>query len=147
MSGQLGDLLSFRRIAAIPFDDCMAALESWQLSGQDGELRLGHSVLRGPIERDHHFGTCRIEVRLARGRLRPRVRMRLEIEPWSSTTTVLELLPGRLVRPDAAYFAAGHGLLDFLIRGLPARVSAQQRPDQGQLRAAVGAGGPAVRPA
>jgi hypothetical protein len=144
MTGQSGDLL-FRRIAAIPFDACMAALESWQLSGHDGELRLGHSVLRGPIEREHHLGTCRIGVRLARGPLRPPVRMRLDIEPWSSTATVLELIPCRRVRPGAAYFAAGHRLLDFVIRGLPARVPAQQRPDQGHLRAAVGASGPAVR--
>jgi hypothetical protein len=52
MTGQLADLPSFRRIAGIPFDACMAALESWQLTGHDGELRLGNSLLRGPIERD-----------------------------------------------------------------------------------------------
>ncbi len=49
MTGQLADLLSFRRIADIPFDAYMAALDSWQLTGHDGELRLGHSLLRGPI--------------------------------------------------------------------------------------------------
>src|SRR5271170_2005774 len=65
MTGQLADLLSFRRIAGIPFDAYMAAFDSWQLTGPDGELRLGNSLLRGPIERDHHFGTCRIQVRLA----------------------------------------------------------------------------------
>ena len=69
MTGQLADLPSFRRISGIPFDACTAALESWQLTGHDGELRLGNSLLRGPIERDQHFGTCRIEVRLARGPL------------------------------------------------------------------------------
>jgi hypothetical protein len=81
MTGQLADLVSFRRITGIPFDACIAALESWQLSGHDRELRLGDSVLRGPIQRDHHLGTCQIEVRLARGPLRPPVRMRLDIEP------------------------------------------------------------------
>ena len=136
-------LLSFPRVAAIPFGACVAALDSW-LSGHDGELRLGNSVLRGPIERDHHLGTCRIEVRLARGRLRPPVRMRLDIEPWSSTATALELIPGQRVRPSAAYFAAGHRLLDSLIRALPARVPAQQRPGQRPLRSAVGTGRPAV---
>ena len=73
MTGQLADLLSFRRIEGIPFDAYMAVLESWQLTGYDSELCLGGSLLRGPIEHDHFFGTWRIEVRLARGRLRPPV--------------------------------------------------------------------------
>jgi hypothetical protein len=140
MTGQLADVLSFRRIAGIPFDACLAALESWQLTGHDGELRLGNSLLRGPIERDHHVGTCRIEIRLARGPLRPPVRMRLDIEPWSPTATALELIPCQRVRPSAAYFAAGHRLLDSLTRTLPVRVPAQQRPNQDHLRAS----GPAL---
>ena len=74
MTGQLTNLLSFRRIADTPFDTYMAALDSWQLTRHDGELRLGNSLLRGPIERDRHFGTCRIQVRLARRPLRPPVR-------------------------------------------------------------------------
>jgi hypothetical protein len=143
MTGQLADLPSFRRIADIPFDTYMAALDRWQLTGPDGELRLGTSLLRGPIQRDHHSRTCRIEVRLARGPLRPPVRMRLDIEPWSPTTTALELIPDQRVRPSAAYFAAGHRLLDSLTRTLPVPVLAQQRPDQDHLRAAVRAGGPA----
>ena len=132
MTGQLADLVSFRRIADMPFDAYMTALDSWQLTGHAAELRLGHSRLRGPIEieRHHHVGTCRIEVRLARGPLRPPVRMRLDIEPWSPTATALELIPCQRVRPSAAYFAAGHRLLDSLTRPLPARVPAQERPDQ-----------------
>ena len=144
MTRQPANLLSFRRIADIPFDACLAALDGWQLSGHDGELRLGNSVLLGPIERDHHLGTCRIEVRLARGPLRPPVRMRLEIEPWSPTATALELIPCQRVKPSAAYFAAGHRLLDSLTRTLPVRVPTQQRPDPDYLRAAVSAGGPAL---
>ena len=143
MTGHLADVLSFRRIVGIPFDACMARLESW-LTGYGDELRLGNSLLRGPIERDHHFGTCRIEVRLARGPLRPPVRMQLDIEPWSPTAAALELIPCQRVRPSAAYFAAGHHLLDSLTRPLPARVPAHQRPDQDYLRAAVSAGGPAL---
>jgi hypothetical protein len=144
MTRQLADLLSFRRISDIPFDACIAALESWQLSGHDGDLRLGDSVLRGPIQRDYHLGTCQIQVRLARGPLRPPVRMRLDIEPWSPTATALELIPGRRVRPGAAYFAAGHRLLDCLTRTLPARLPVQQRRDHDHLHAAVGADGPAL---
>ena len=144
MTGQLADLPSFRRIADIPFDAYMAALDSWQLTRHDGELRLGSSLLRGPIESDHHLGTKRIEVLLARGPLRPPVRMRLDIEPWSATATALELIPCQRVRPGAAYFAAGHRLLDSLTRTLPVRVPVQQRPDQDHLRAAVSAGGLAL---
>jgi hypothetical protein len=144
MTGQLADLLSFRRIAGISFDAYLAGLESWQLTGQDGEQRLGNSLLRGPIEHDHYFGTWRMEVRLARGRLRPPVRMRLEIAPWYAGTTALELIPCQRVRPSAAYFAAGDRLLDSLTRALPARVSVRQRPDQGYLRAAVSADVPAL---
>jgi hypothetical protein len=144
MTGQLADVLSFRRIAGISFDAYMAVLEGWQLTGNDGELRLGNSLLRGPIEHDHHFGIWRIEVRLARGRLRPPVRMRLEIAPWYNGATVLELIPCQQVRPSAAYFAVGHRLLDSLTRPLAVCVPAQQRPDQDHLRAAVSAGGPAL---
>ena len=144
MTGQLADLPSFRRIADIPFGTYLAALDSWQLTRPDGELRLGNSLLQGPVERDNHTGTRRIQVRLARGPLRPPVRMRLDIEPWSPTATALELIPCQRVRPSAAYFAAGHRLLDSLTRPLPERVPAQQRPGQDLLRAAVSAGGPAL---
>ena len=127
MTRQLTDLLSFQRIVHIPFDACRAALESWQLTGHGGELRLGKSVLRGPAERDPDLGTCRIEVRLARGRLRPALRMRLDTDYWSATATALELIPCQRVRPSAAYFQAGHDLLDCLTRALPARGPARQR--------------------
>ena len=66
--------------------------------------------------------------------------MRLDIEPWSLTATALELIPCQRVRPSAAYFAAGHRLLDSLTRPLPV----QQCPDQDYLCAAVSAGGPAL---
>jgi hypothetical protein len=49
MTGLLADVLSFRRIADIPFDTYTAALDSWQLTGHDGELRLGNSLLQGPV--------------------------------------------------------------------------------------------------
>ena len=143
MTGQLADSV-FRRIAGIPFDAYMAALESWQLTGHNGELRLGHSLLRGPIEHDQHFGTCRIQVRLGRGPVRSPVRMRLEIAPWYTGATALELIPCQRVRPSAAYFAAGHHLLDTLTSPLPACVPAQQRPDRDYLRAAVSAASPAL---
>jgi hypothetical protein len=143
MTGQLADVLSFRRIAGIPFGACLAALESWRLTGHDGELGLGNSLLRGP-EQDDHFGTWRIEVLLARGRLRPPVRMRLEIAPWYAGATALELIPCQRVRPSAAYFAAGDRLLDCLTRPLPARVPAQQSAEQELLRATLSAGGPAL---
>jgi hypothetical protein len=143
MTGQVADVLSFRRIADIPFGTYLAALDSWQLTRHDGELRLGHSLLRGPIKRDARTGTCRIEIRLARGPLRPPVRMRLEIDPWSPTAIALELIPCQRVRPSAAYFAAGHRLLDSLTRTPPVRVPAQQHPDQDHLRAAVSVGAPA----
>jgi hypothetical protein len=102
VTGQRADLMSFRRIADITFDADMAALDSWQLTGHHGELRPGNSLLRGPAERDANFGTTRIEVRLAREPLRPPVRMRLEIEPWSPAATALELIPCQRVRPSTA---------------------------------------------
>jgi hypothetical protein len=108
--------LSFPRIIDVPFETCVAALQSWQRTGQDGELHLGQSLLRGPIEHDRDRGTCRIEVGLARGPLRPPLRMRLDIGRWSvsSSRTALELIPCQRVRPTAAYFRSGHLLLDSL---------------------------------
>jgi hypothetical protein len=85
--------------------------------------------LLGPAERDHRSGTCRIEVRLARGALRPPARMRLDIDYWSATRSALELVPCQRVRPSAAYFAAGHRLLDSLIGALRAAEAAPPRLD------------------
>ena len=144
MTEQLADSLSSRRIEGIPFDAYMAVLESWQLTGDDGELCLGDSLVRGPIEHDHFFGTWRIEVRLARGRLRPPVRMRLEIAPWYADATVLDLIPCQRVRPSAAYFAAGDRLLDSLTCMRPVPTPVRQRTDQEHLRATVSAGVPAL---
>lgn len=112
--------LSFRRIVNIPFEACMAALQSWRLQGPDSELHLGHSRLRGPIEHDHGSGTCQVEVRLARGPLRPLLRMRLTVDSWSSSPpgSSLELIPCGRVRATASYFRAGHLLLDSLTRSL-----------------------------
>jgi hypothetical protein len=51
--------LSFQRIIDVPFETCLATLESWQHTGQDGELRIGQSLLRWPIEHNRESGTCR----------------------------------------------------------------------------------------
>ncbi len=111
--------LSFQRIVDIPFEACVAALESWQREGHDGALQIGHSQLRGPVEHDRDSGTWRVDVRLARGPLRPLLRMRLDVDCWSpSSSTALELIPGRLVRATASYFQAGQHLLDSLSHSL-----------------------------
>jgi hypothetical protein len=110
--------LSFQRIVNIPFDACVAVLESWQREGYDGDWQVGHSRLRGPVGRDPDSGTCRFEVRLARGPLRPPLRMRLDVDCWSPSRTALELIPGRLVRATPSYFQAGHLLLDSLTHSL-----------------------------
>ena len=112
---------SFWRIVDVPFETCVAALDSWLRTRDGGELRFGGSQLLGPIEHDRDSGTRRIQVRLARGSLQPPLRMRLDIDSWSSSSTALELLPGRLVRPTADYYRVGHLLLDSLTRSLPQR--------------------------
>jgi hypothetical protein len=134
--------LSFRRIVAIPFEACVAALESWQRTGQDGEVRIGQSRLRGPIKHDRDSGTCRIEARLARGPLHSPLRMRLDIDRWSSSpsSTAFELIPCGRVRPAAAYFRAGHLLLDSLTHSLPQHVPSQHlaaSPQSGHTRIAA----------
>jgi hypothetical protein len=113
--------LSFWRTVDVPFETCVAALDSWLSIGNGGGLRFGGSRLLGPMEHDRALGTRRIQVRLARGPLHPPLRMRLEIDRWSSSSTALELIPGRLVRPTAVYFQAGRLLLDSLTRSLPQR--------------------------
>ncbi len=123
--------LSFGRIIDVPFETCVSVLESWQRTGHDGGLRIGQSLLRWPIERDGDRSTCQIEVALARGPLRPPLRMRLEISRWSpsSARTALELIPDQRVRPTAAYFRSGHLLLDSLTRSLLQHLLAQH-PDR-----------------
>jgi len=113
--------LSFWRIVDLPFDACVAALDSWLRARHGAELRFGGSQLLGPMEHDRDLGTRRIQVRLARGPLHPPLRMRLDIDRWSSSSTAVELIPCRLVRPTAGYFRAGLLLLDSLTRSLPQR--------------------------
>lgn len=69
-----------------------------------------------------------IEVGLARGPLRPLLPMRLDINRWSPpfARTALELIPGRRVRPSAAYFRSGHHLLDSLTYSLLQHSPAQR---------------------
>ncbi len=113
--------LSFWRIVDVPFETCVAALDSLLRARHGGELRFGGSQLLGPMEHDHDVGTHRIQVRLARGPLYPLLPMRLDIDRWSSSSTALELIPCRLVRPTADYFRAGRLLLNSLTRSLPQR--------------------------
>jgi hypothetical protein len=114
--------LSFWRTVDVPFETYVAALDSWLRTRHGGELRFGGSQLLGPMEHDRDLGTRRIQVRLARGPLHPLLRMRLDIDRWSSSSTALELIPCRLVRPTADYFRAGRLLLDSLTRSLPQRL-------------------------
>jgi hypothetical protein len=134
---------SFRRIVDVPFETCVAALRSWQHTEQGGEARFGDSLLGGPVERDPGSATFRVQVRLARGAWRPLLRMRMDIDRWSSSSTAVELIPDGRVRPTAAYFRAGHLLLDSLTRRLlqpwPA---AQARDAASQPPVPVGAGRP-----
>ena len=106
--------LSFRRIVDVPFETCVAELDSWLRTERGGGLRFGGSQLLGPMEHDRDLGTRRIQVRLARGPLYPLLRMRLDIDRWSSSSTAFELVPGRLVQPTADYFRAGRLLLESL---------------------------------
>ena len=121
--------LSFRRIVDVPFETCLAALDPLQRTGQEDELRFGDSLLHGPIEHDHDSGTCRNQVRLARGPLRPPLPMRPDIDRWSATSTAIELIPCGHVRPTKAYFRAGHLLLDSLTRVLPQHLPPAQAPE------------------
>ena len=135
--------LPFRRIVDVPFETCLAAVESWQRTGLDGALRIGESRFAGPIEHDRDSGTHQIQVRLARGPLRPLLRMRLNIDRWSPTTTALELIPAGRIQPTAAYFRAGHLLLDTLARSLSLQLpAAHARGTESQPPAVIGPGRP-----
>jgi hypothetical protein len=134
---------SFRRIVDVPFETCVAALDGWQSVGPHGELRFGGSVLRGPVEHDCDSGTCRIQVRLARGPLRPPLAMRLDINRWSRSSTAVELMPCGRVWPTAAYFRAGHLLLDSITRSVRQYLPAARAGDlAGQPPEPVGSGRP-----
>ena len=113
--------LSFWRIVDVPFETYVAAIDGWLRTGHGAELRFGGSQLLGPMEHDRDLGTRRIQVRLDRGPLHPLLRMRLDIDRWSSSSTALELIPCRLVRPTADYFRAGRLLLDSLTHSLSQR--------------------------
>ena len=130
MNGSTRAWLSFRRIVDIPFGTCVAALDSGQLTGPEGGPRTGRPLVCGPAEHDPESGTCRVQVRLARGPLRRPLRMRLQAGHWSSAPpqTALELIPCGPVRPSTAYFRAGHRLLDTLARSLARQEHQPTRP-------------------
>ncbi len=134
--------LSFRRIVDVPFETCLAALDSGQCTGH-GELRAGESLVRGPVDHDRETGTRRIQVRLGRGPLRPPLRMRLDIDRWSASCTAVELIPCGRVRPTVAYFRAGHLLLDVLTRSLLQHLpAADGRDTASQAHVPVSSGRP-----
>jgi hypothetical protein len=134
---------SFRRIVDVPFETCVIGLGRWQQTEQGGDVRFGDSLLCGPVERDPGSATCRIQVRLARGLWRPLLRMRVDIDRWSSSSTAVELMPGGRVRLTAAYFRAGHLLLDSLTRHLTQPLPpAQGRDTASQPPVPAGVGRP-----
>jgi hypothetical protein len=135
--------LSFRRIVDVPFETCLAALDGWQAAGPGGELRFGESRLVGPMELDPDTGTRRFEVHLARGPLLRPLRMRLDLDRWSASSTAVELIPRGRVRPTAAYFRAGHLLLDAMIRAWSQYLSSVQARDAAsRARMPAGSGSP-----
>jgi hypothetical protein len=115
---QVQGQLSFWRIVDVPFETFAAALDRWPRTSRGGQFQVGKNQLRGPNEPCRIAGTCRMQVGLARGPLRPLLRMRLDIDRWSAASTVVELVPCGHVRPTAAYFDAGHHFLDSLTRSL-----------------------------
>ena len=132
--------LSFRRIVDVPLEMYLAALDSGQRTGH-GELRVGESLVRGPVHHDRQTGTRRLQVRLARGPLRPPLRMRLDIDRWSASRIAVELIPCGRVRPTTAYFRAGHLLLDALARSLrqhPPAADAQDTANQAHVPVSSG---------
>lgn len=108
--------LSFWRIVNVPFGAWLAALERRQLTRPGSESRLGRSLLRGPAEHDHHFGTCQIQARPALGPLPPGAdaaqhrllvphRHRRRAHPMPEGEAHHRVLPGRpppARRPDRA---------------------------------------------
>jgi hypothetical protein len=142
-AGSAAGPLSFRRIVDVPFETLLAALDGWQAAGPGGELRFGESRLVGPMELDPDTGTRRFEVHLTRGPLLRPLRMRLDLDRWSASSTAVELIPCGRVRPTAAYFRAGHLLLDAMIRAWSQRLSsAQARDAASRARVPAGSGPP-----
>ena len=140
-AGSAAGPLTFRRIVDIPFEACLAALDGWQAAGPGDELRFGDSRLVGPMELDRDTGTRRFEVRLARGPLLRPLRMRLDLDRWSASSTAVELIPCGRVRPTEAYFRAGHLLLDSLTRTLLRPVApARARDTASQPHVPAGSG-------
>ena len=135
--------LSFRRVVDVPFETFLAALDNWQRTGQGGELRSAGSQLLGPAEQDRDTGTRRIRVRLARGPLRPLLRMRLDIDRWSTSSTALGAHPLRARPAHRGLFRAGHLLLDWLTCSLPQQLApAHARDTASQPYLPVGSGRP-----
>jgi hypothetical protein len=105
------------------------ALTSWFRARQGDPIVFGrsHFELAEPRVNPASYNECRMNVAHHRTlALRPTL-LEIELSPWSSALTELDLRPKRWkVSPSESYFAAGHALLDLLERALAGQ--AARRP-------------------
>jgi hypothetical protein len=86
-----------------------------------------HFELHPPLVHPESGQQCRMAVRLHRQIQFRGTPLELELGPWSSRLTEMDLRPLRwTVSPSESYFAAGHSFLDLLIRAMVGQ--AERRP-------------------
>jgi len=121
--------LVMTRIVPLVPSVAVDALMGWFRARNGSPITFRHSYfgLSEPAVRHGSLEECRMNVQHHRSLAwRPTV-LEIEISPWSSSLTELDLRPLRWkVSPSEAYFAAGHALLDMLERAMAAH--AARRP-------------------
>jgi hypothetical protein len=110
----------FFRVVDVPLVASIVALsERRQVSAQGGRML-------GPPAGDIGAGPAVAPAEMRRG-FGPVLLMELELGPWLSAGTRIDLRPARQVRVSRRYFRSGHALLDAVV----ARIEARARPGAG----------------
>src|SRR5436190_17735957 len=121
-------LVMTRIVPLVPSVAVDALMAWWR--GRDGgpvPYRRSHFELATPTVPDDGCDHCRMGVRFHRYLQWRDTPLEVELTPWSSAFTELDLRPLRwTVSPSESYFAAGHTFLDMLERAMVGQ--AERRP-------------------
>jgi hypothetical protein len=113
--------LVMTRVVPLAPSVAVDALTAWFRDRHGGPIIYGrsHFDLGEPAVNPNSCDECRMNVAHHRSLTWRPTLLEIEMSPWSSSLTELDLRPKRWkVSPSESYFAAGHALLDLLERAL-----------------------------
>ena len=124
-AGRGSTMVMTRIVPLVPSVAVDALLSWWQ--GRDGSPVVygrSHFDLAFPALRPEACDQCQMRIKLHRPCRWRDTPLELELSPWSSSLTEVDLRPLRWkVAPSESYYAAGHAFLDMLERAMVRQVA------------------------